>query len=247
MKRQTPIDEVLPLPHKKVKPQSPIDEVLPLPHKKVKPQSPVDAVILLPPTREKTQSPIGQTSWFSFNSIITLQHIAVISSWIDRHSTTYDITDIPYKFILLFKGNKDEFSENTFHKLCDNIHGTIVVAKVSGANELLGGYNPLIWKESRTDCSAQTADSFIFSLQSNNSDETIISRVKNRKNAICYGTERNGPGFGRGDLRMGSNRNDSFWYCKQKDYEIPIRKISESEWFTVDEFEVFQVRRLVTN
>ncbi|CAG8551845.1 917_t:CDS:2, partial [Racocetra persica] len=33
----------------------------------------------------------------------------------------------------------------------------------------------------------------------------------------------------------------------QEDYEIPLRQIGETEWFAVDEFEVFQVRKLVTN
>ncbi|CAG8846007.1 31375_t:CDS:1, partial [Gigaspora margarita] len=75
----------------------------------------------------------------------------------------------------------------------------------------------------------------------NDSDETIISRVKNRKKAIYYyGAEKNGPGFGRSDLRMASNRNNSLWYSKQEDYEIPIRKINENGWFAVDEFEVYQ-------
>ncbi|CAG8587631.1 29532_t:CDS:2, partial [Racocetra persica] len=66
---------------------------------------------------------------------------------------------------------------------------------VSGAKELLGGYNPLVWKanESRTNGSARTSDSFIFSLQSNDS-----------------------PGFGSGDLRMGNDRNTSLWHCKSK-------------------------------
>ncbi|CAG8793813.1 17873_t:CDS:1, partial [Racocetra persica] len=61
-------------PPARMKRQSPIDSVLPIPSKNVKTPSSVDA-ILLPPTREK---------------IITLQHISMISSWIDRRSTTYD-------------------------------------------------------------------------------------------------------------------------------------------------------------
>ncbi|CAG8683289.1 15406_t:CDS:2, partial [Cetraspora pellucida] len=76
---------------------------------------------------------------------------------------------------------------------------------------------------------------------SNHRNEAIISRVKYKQQAIYSdGSETNGPGFGRSDLRMGSNGNTSLWHCKQMDYQIPIRKINESEWFIVDELEVYQ-------
>ncbi|CAG8701566.1 4963_t:CDS:1, partial [Gigaspora rosea] len=62
------------------------------------------------------------------SSIITLEHAVEILSWINRRSTIYN-TEIPYEFKLLLRGGRDGFSPETFHRLCDNIPGTIVVFK----------------------------------------------------------------------------------------------------------------------
>ncbi|RIB27672.1 hypothetical protein C2G38_2239977 [Gigaspora rosea] len=52
----------------------------------------------------------------------------------------YDITEIPYEFKLLFRGSRDGFSGKDFHKLCDNIPGTVVIVKINSTAEILGGY-----------------------------------------------------------------------------------------------------------
>ncbi|CAG8819145.1 6465_t:CDS:1, partial [Gigaspora rosea] len=69
-----------------------------------------------------------------------------ISSWIDRRSTIYDTTEIPYEFKLLLRGSRDGFASEIFHKLCDNLPRTVVAVKINSTNEILAGYNPLIWK-----------------------------------------------------------------------------------------------------
>ncbi|CAG8804829.1 12649_t:CDS:1, partial [Gigaspora rosea] len=53
--------------------------------------------------------------------------------------------------------------------LCNNISGTVVAVKVNGTGEILGGYNPLIWKvgNNNSEC-VTTANSFIFSLKNEN-------------------------------------------------------------------------------
>ncbi|RIB22830.1 hypothetical protein C2G38_2172975 [Gigaspora rosea] len=59
--------------------------------------------------------------------IINEEYAAEISSWINRHSSPYDVTKI-----LLY----------------DNIPRTVVIIKVDGTNEILGRYNPLVWHSS---------------------------------------------------------------------------------------------------
>ncbi|CAG8779037.1 20371_t:CDS:2, partial [Gigaspora rosea] len=81
------------------------------------------AMVQLPPRKV---SIIAQST-----SIITLEHAAEISSWIDRRSKIYNTTEIPYEFKLLLRGE-------AFHRLCDDIPGTVVVAKINSTNEILG-------------------------------------------------------------------------------------------------------------
>ncbi|CAG8533287.1 11802_t:CDS:2 [Gigaspora rosea] len=140
------------------------------------PDVPITFPILPPRKKVIVQLPPRNVITLS-SSIITLQHAAEISSWIDRHSTIYDTTEIPYEFKLLLRGSRDGFKGEVFHKLCDNIPGTVVVVKINNSNEILGGYNPLIWKVGKDLGEyATTADSFIFSLKNGNLNESILSR-----------------------------------------------------------------------
>ncbi|RIB12754.1 hypothetical protein C2G38_2199825 [Gigaspora rosea] len=121
--------------------------------------------LILPPCKKATvQLPLCNVSIITPSSpIITIEHAAMISSWINRRSTIYDTTKIPYKFKLLLRGSKDGFTGEVFHRLYDNIPGIVVVVKINCTNEILGGYNPLIWKLGDNDREyATTADSFIF-------------------------------------------------------------------------------------
>ncbi|RIB25171.1 hypothetical protein C2G38_2031289 [Gigaspora rosea] len=155
-----------------------------------------------------------------WNDIITKE----ISSWIDRHSTIYDISEIPYEFKLLLRGSKDGFDSITFHKLCDNIPDTIVVLSVENSDEILGGYNPLSWKFVTSGYGyIKTTDSFIFSLKNGNLKESILIRVDNPLVAIFYSDQNRGPWFY--SFGMASNR----WRYDREDnnYQLPIRNTKD--------------------
>ncbi|RIB22075.1 hypothetical protein C2G38_2243525 [Gigaspora rosea] len=115
--------------------------------KTMAPDISVSSTIL--PARKKisVQLPVRESHFVNPSSIINDKHFAEISSWIDRNSSIYDITKIPYKFNLLLRGSKDGFTLEIFHRLCDNIPGTVAIIKVNGTNEILGGYNPLVWNK----------------------------------------------------------------------------------------------------
>ncbi|CAB4444209.1 unnamed protein product [Rhizophagus irregularis] len=53
---------------------------------------------------------------------------------------------LPYEFKLLLRGSQNGFTPKKFHELCDNIPYTATIIKVKGTGEILGGYNPLVWK-----------------------------------------------------------------------------------------------------
>ncbi|RHZ89487.1 hypothetical protein Glove_13g67 [Diversispora epigaea] len=92
-----------------------------------------------------------------FSTIISEEHAAEISSWIDRKTTTCSATNIPYKFELIL----------------------IVIAKVKGTDEILGGYNPLAWDNSNIDGKwVETKDSFIFSLKNDNIGHCDFNRYE---------------------------------------------------------------------
>ncbi|RIB27284.1 hypothetical protein C2G38_2160863 [Gigaspora rosea] len=215
--------------------------------KHLAPDIPIISPILPPRKKVTIQLPLRKTSIITpSSSILTLQHVAEISSWIDRYSTIYDATEIPYEFKLLLRGSRDGFTGKVFHRLCSNIPDTVVVVKINSTNEILGGYNPLVWKVSNAEYGeyATTDDSFIFSLKNGNMDQSILSRVKNTSNAICYGSISYGPWFSNCDFGMGKypNFTPKEWRCTKGDYEKHIR--NSSGWFSIDEFEVFKIRKL---
>ncbi|RIB29723.1 hypothetical protein C2G38_2055919, partial [Gigaspora rosea] len=199
------------------------------------PNKPVTSTILPPRKKLTTQLPPRKSISIP-STIINLEHAVEISSWIDRRSTTYDITEIPYEFKLLLRGSKDGFDSKTFHKLCDNIPGLIVVVKVENSNEILGGYNPLGWKSTNKGYT-KTPDSFIFSLKNENMKESILSRVNDQSDAIFYGKDH-GPWF----FLFGHHvsHGPKKWYYKSNNAYQPRIRIAEGH-FSINDYDVFQI------
>ncbi|RHZ89534.1 hypothetical protein Glove_13g145 [Diversispora epigaea] len=218
----------------------------------IAPDRPVKSIILparstlvteLPPRAEESKEP--------FSTIISEEHVAEISSWIDRKTTTYSTTNIPYKFKLILSGFKDGFALQTFWNICHGHAETVVVIKVKGTDEILGGYNPLTWDNSYFDGKwMETKDSFIFSLKNGNIQNSILSRVQNInyaiRNAPKYYQNRFGPRFG--DIYLYSEKSDftldnqNQYSVTSKDYEKPIRT-SSSDYFSIVNYEVFKIVR----
>ncbi|RHZ81575.1 hypothetical protein Glove_117g56 [Diversispora epigaea] len=114
-----------------------------------------------------------------FSIIISEDHAAEISIWIDRKTSTY--TNNPYRFELIVRGSRVGFAPQTFWDIFQGHANTILVVKVKGADEILGSYNPFAWDNSNIDVYqwTRTEDSFIFSLKNGNIQNSILSRVKN--------------------------------------------------------------------
>ncbi|CAG8641632.1 20541_t:CDS:2 [Rhizophagus irregularis] len=147
------------------------------------------------------------------STIITHQQAALIACWIDRKNVKdfTPLTSIPYIFRLLFRGSRDGFSAKTFHDKCDGRGATIVVVRVSGTKELIGGYNPIGWSSPRDVEWRGTRDSFIFSLSNSHSDssnnvstpKSKISRIKKDcVNEAIQLQDKLGPSFGFYELKI---------------------------------------------
>ncbi|UZO09193.1 uncharacterized protein OCT59_029430 [Rhizophagus irregularis] len=184
------------------------------------------------------------------SKIINLNIASIISRWIDK----VDINNkfaylrelyLPYNFKLLLRGSQNGFSPKKFHELCNDKPNTVTFIKVTGTGEILGGYNPSIWKSSGN--WGQSYYSFIFSFKNKNEfDKLILSHVKNMDKALYY-PGWHGPSFGSSDLQLsvsiGGNKSNNFDYniCKQTYYEKRIR--NTENLFYIEEYEVFQIIR----
>ncbi|CAB4377905.1 unnamed protein product [Rhizophagus irregularis] len=172
------------------------------------------------------------------STLINPQHFAIFSSWIEKENDShYNARNIPYNFNLLYRASRDGNTAADFHKKCDNKGATIVIAKVTDSEQIVGGYNPLFWNE-KCNTNKSTNDSFIFTLTDRTNFQTAKVSYSNGDPNSIQNYSVHGPVFGATDLyeNNGSNwcsKSDSISYPKID--EMPIGK------FYVDDYEVFQV------
>ncbi|CAG8577669.1 4459_t:CDS:2 [Paraglomus occultum] len=176
------------------------------------------------------------------SNLITWKHVDVIASWIDRKGRDqYYFKQNQYFFKLLLRGSVSGFTPKTFHELCDAKGPTVILIKPAHSNDLIGGYNPIGWRDDGGYQS--TTDSFLFKLSDNNGTGKI-SRVRNKEHAVGWHSDC-GPDFGMTDLCLhGHFRDESSCYCRPESYASAI--FSNVETFSVEEYEVFQVKRKST-
>ncbi|RHZ73572.1 hypothetical protein Glove_230g23 [Diversispora epigaea] len=220
------------------------------------PDQPIKSIILPPRLVLKQELLEGVNELFS--TIINEEHASMISSWIDNRRTSYSLRNNPYKFQLILRGSLDGFSPRTFWDICDGHANTIVVTKVKGTNEIIGGFNPLAWDKTKEDW-MRTNRSFIFSFKDGSTQNSILSRVKNEKKALWYPFNNSedediiGPYFGNLEFTLRSNVFDFTqdrlsWCCHSKNvdciynfYEKSIR--TTNDYFSIIDYEVFNVVR----
>ncbi|GBB93431.1 hypothetical protein RclHR1_05330011 [Rhizophagus clarus] len=169
------------------------------------------------------------------STIIESQHFSIFASWIEKKNDSYyNIRNIPYSFNLLYRASRDGDTAAAFHEKCDNKGSTIVVAKITNSEQLIGGYNSLYWDSSSSYMSAN--GSFIFSFTDKyNLQTAMVSYPKDshKQYSICSLSDY-GPIFGGGnDLLC---QNDGIWRHNPHTYSIDLPRS-----FNVNDYEVFQV------
>ena len=75
--------------------------------------------------------------------LINAKHLALFAGWIDKKDEA--LKKVPYKFDLIFHASRDGYTAAVFHEKCNNQGATIVIVKIKGTNQIVGGYNPLDW------------------------------------------------------------------------------------------------------
>jgi hypothetical protein len=194
-----------------------------------------------PNNKPESKMIIKEISSKSIDSkIITFQHVEIISKWIDRLEITDKMINL-YEFKLILRGSRDGFSPSKFHEICDNQSHTISIVKVKDSNEILGGYNPIIWKPGYG--FGITKDSFIFSfMNKENVEESNLGRV-NYEDCAIENDPCRGPVFGYSDLNIlfnDRNNDNHYGIAPMPMYYDSIREIGK---FNIEEFEVFQIMK----
>ncbi|RHZ83858.1 hypothetical protein Glove_87g98 [Diversispora epigaea] len=216
----------------------------------ISPNEPITSLVL--PARIVSNPELPSRVNEPFSTIINNEHVAELSSWIDRKPTIYSLANIPYEFQLILRGSRDGFHPKTFWNMCHGHAGTIVVAKVAETDEIIGGYNPLAWDKS-TRGYRETNDSFIFSLKNVSIQNSILSRVINENEALYYrgSGDQNiyGPEFGNLEFVMKSDASDftqdKKCRCLYVDnhssnyYEKSIRTTNKT--FSILDYEIFKI------
>ncbi|RHZ75114.1 hypothetical protein Glove_217g40 [Diversispora epigaea] len=207
------------------------------------PDYPVESIIL--PPRLVLNQELPERLNEPFSIIINEEHSAMISSWIDNRPTSYSSRNNPYEFQLILRGSKDGFAPRTFWDICDEHDNTIVVTKVEGTDEIIGGFNPLAWDKTKTKW-MKTNKSLKFSFKVGNIQNSILSRVKKENNALRYSLNKDkyGPRFGLCEFMMKSDvsdfTQDMLSQCRTNNkYEKSIRTTEDR--FSIIDYEVFKV------
>ncbi|POG65117.1 hypothetical protein GLOIN_2v1483342 [Rhizophagus irregularis DAOM 181602=DAOM 197198] len=144
---------------------------------------------------------------------------------------------IPYQFNLIFRASRDGNTAAPFHNKCDNKGATIIIIKIKGTNQIVGGYNPLDWEGNAI--YKNTQDSFIFIFNDyRNINTGKIGRVTDASHALICNPYW-GPVFGLNccDMAMYPDNKNNEWSSNPKSY--PNLNIPGS--FEIDDYEAFQV------
>ena len=89
------------------------------------------------------------------SNIIKYKHISLITRWISRkEGSETTLEKSKYDFNRILCGSEDGFTAANFHKKCDNRGPTLVIIKIKKSGEVIGGYNPIGWRDSNSWMSA---------------------------------------------------------------------------------------------
>jgi hypothetical protein len=148
---------------------------------------------------------------------------------------------------LLYRGSRDGFEAATFHRLC-NGHPNTVTLILSTNGCIFGGFTPLTWSSCHNYVSDPSMKCFLFTLKNPHNLPAQIFKQKIETHAI-YDDNGHGPTFGGSHALHVCNqcRSSSGSYSYLGDYYAndtgidASQVLTGSQYFTVDEIEVFEV------
>ncbi|PKY19313.1 hypothetical protein RhiirB3_432347 [Rhizophagus irregularis] len=159
-----------------------------------------------------------------------------------NHNRSFTPTpSIKYRFNLLFSRCRDGFPTEEYHKKCDNLPNTLVVAKIHDSTSIIGGYAPRGLDLGFLTLYTTAIDSsFLFNFKTGEPliEKTIQCKMRKDRDIeseyIPYLWV--GPRFGAKDLAIDLHKMKATSIPQY--YDKPIHDVKE---FNVDDVEVFQV------
>ena len=167
------------------------------------------------------------------------------------------------KWSLLYQGSRDGFAASDFHSRCDGKPNTLTIVKSSSGN-IFGGYTTISWESNDYDGDygyKYDNSAFIFSLVNKENRPLIFEHTNESENieeadarGSVFSSSKHGPTFGgghdlyicdRSNIERYSNSNLGNTYTHpeyQKDTERTNSILAGSEFFQVDDIEVFQIQ-----
>ncbi|KAG9294369.1 hypothetical protein G9A89_001874 [Geosiphon pyriformis] len=179
------------------------------------------------------------------SNIIRPKHAAQIVAWIEGKTDFHDIkTDLlsSYRFKRIYRSSDQGISGKSFHKNCDKSGPTIVVVKLKGTDQILGGYNPIRngWQRVWFSTNRDKKSGFLFSFDNGkNLQGAQLSKIIEHQFAT-YDHPWDGPCFGVGpDLWISINNKQRIGQSIRKTYQERLR--AKEGFFFWDDWEVFQI------
>ncbi|CAG8536891.1 4004_t:CDS:2 [Paraglomus brasilianum] len=179
------------------------------------------------------------------SNIITPEQAARIPDWIEQTELMGQTSPSPvrtrkrHEFHLLLRGSRDGFTPDVFHERCDGQGPAVVILRIKGSKQVIGGYNPIGWRGLLKSRWVYTKDSFLFSLgHRNKASDAKLSRISPGNEAI-YDDPEFGPCFGKTDLDMRIKFDEENCSAVCRSYNENI--VDTSEKFAIDEYEVFRI------
>ena len=171
----------------------------------------------------------------SRSNIASDEQFETLIDWIDKRRD--------FSIDLIYRGTRDGFSSDSFHKKCDNKGPTLTLIKSKKFDQIFGGFTKQPWDKSNQP--GKCSETFVFSL------------TKNRKLAVLdeesaiFKSGSAGPVFGNGDIYICSDCDKSADSYSNLGVGFDATNMNNSvaffageESFMVKEMEVFQVNFL---
>ena len=154
----------------------------------------------------------------------------MIKNWIDSNKKI--------SCELIYKATRDGDDVKDFHKLCDEISPTLTLCKTKNGNRF-GGYTSVALTKNSSDNAIYDPNAFVFSI-----DKKYKYNTNNPSYAIRSVTSR-GPCFGSNCPFYIGNKfltQNTSYSNPSNDYNSPPYVLTGSQYFTLEELEVYKVK-----
>lgn len=140
---------------------------------------------------------------------------------------------------LLYRATRDGDQAQSFHSKCDGIQNTMTVIKTTKGKRF-GGFNSTPWESKQNGTFMNDSKALLFSL-----DGKVVYYFRPNQTKGIYCHKGYGPLYGSNDIFINQEwRNGNNSCCTQNyyDYKNKNNSLNGEESFTVEDFEVFEVK-----